>query len=204
MAKYKQTYNNSCGAASLMCAAIELKKTKIPGKMEDSIHPLWIAPHDIKEPNGDKQSETMIYAITSGDKGAPGNTSGYSLPSRIGKVAALLGIHSIAFVPTTLTGSLLLYFYNTEKLDAQKEGMLLKREQAPVLKEGQFLLKVLRIGAADSWVPASGLHYVLERSDKTVMDPSAGQNFPDLNHCIEAFKKGGVFYEDTGLAILLA
>ncbi|WP_440881478.1 hypothetical protein [Tenacibaculum sp. C7A-26P2] len=204
MAKYKQTFNNSCGAASLMCAAIELKKTKIPGNTENPIHPLWITPHDIKEPNGDKQSEAMIYAITSGAEGAPSDKSGYSLPSRIGKVAALLGIHSIAFVPTTLKGNLLLYFYNTEKLDAQKEGMLLKREQAPVLKEGQFLLKILRVGAADTWVPAKSLHYVLERSDKTIMDPSVGQNFPDLNHCIKALNKEGAFYEDTGLAILLA
>ena len=201
MAQYTQTYPNSCGAATLMCAALELKINTIPAS---SIHPLWVAAHDIIQPNGDRHSEIMIYAVTSGVPGTPNIDSGYSLPSRIGAAAKALGITTIAFVPQSSIGSLLLFLYGTEELDAQNTGMLLRRKDAPTLEEGQRLLKILRVGDATSWKPARGLHYVMQRPDLSIMDPAVGQNFPNLDLCIQAHQANSTFYQDTGLAILLA
>jgi hypothetical protein len=200
MISYRQTYPNSCGAASLMCCAIEIGITDIPANV--GLNPLWVAAHPLN-PRGDLQSETMIYAVTSGSAGAPTNNSGYSLPSKIGIAAKALGLTTIAFVPQSTTGKLLLFLYNNEKVDAQNAGMLLKREVAPVLTGNQRLLKILRVGSATSWLPATGLHYVMQRPDLSIMDPALGQNFPSLDIAIQAHNANGVFYEDTGLAILV-
>jgi hypothetical protein len=200
MVAYKQTFPNSCGAVALMAASIELNQLTIP---QSTIHPLWNNAH-IMHAQGDRIAETLIYAVTSGSAGAPNNQSGYSLPSRIAIVAKELHLHSIAFVPKNAMGNLLLFLYGSEEIDAQRAGMLLKREAAPALQQNQFLLKVLRVGAADAWLPATGLHYVLQRADLSIMDPAIGQNFPDLATAVAAHHSNGVFYEDTGIAILLA
>lgn len=201
MIAYKQTFPNSCGAASLMCAAIENGVLNIPAN--EALHPLWVGEHAIN-PRGDRHSEVMIYAVTCGAIGAPTNNSGYSLPSKIAAAAKALGLTTIAFVPQTVTGNLLLALYNTEQVDALQIGMLLKRNAAPLPEHNQRLLKILRVGSATSWLPATGLHYVMQRPDLSIMDPAVGQNFPDLTLAIQAHQANGIFYEDTGLAILVA
>lgn len=201
MVKYQQTFTNSCGAATLLCAALELNVLTIP---QSNIHPLWIGAHNIVQPNGDQQSEIMLYAVTSGATGAPNNNSGYSLPSRIAAAARELGLTTIAYVPQSILGGLLLFLYGNEQIDAQNAGMLLKREAAPTLLGTQRLLKVLRVGDASSWLPATGLHYVMQRPDLSIMDPAVGQNFPDLDLCIQSHQANGTFYQDTGVAILIA
>lgn len=200
MVSYRQSFNNSCGAASLMCAALELGVNTIPNK--PAVHPLWTGSHTIHE-RGDLTSEARIYAVTSGSPGAPSNQSGYSLPSRIGFTAKELGLTTIAFVPRSIVGNLLLFLYGSEKIDAERVGMLLKREAAPRLADRQRLLRILRVGEASSWRPSTGLHYVMERPEGSIMDPAVGQNFPNLDMAIAAHRTNGVSYQDTGLAILV-
>jgi hypothetical protein len=201
MVAYRQTFPNSCGASSLLAAALELGVNNIPN--DPTVHPLWVGGHAIP-PQGDRQSEIMLYAVTSGSPGAPTAASGYSLPSKIAKAAKALGLVTIAFVPNSITGALLMFLYGSEKLDAQVEGMLLKREAAPAPTGNQRLFRILRVGPAGKWLPATGLHYVLERPDGSIMDPAVGQNFPSLALAIQAHQADGTFYEDTGLAILIS
>ena len=69
---------------------------------------------------------------------------------------------------------------------------------------GQRLLKVMRVGDANSKLLATGLHYAMMRPDGTIMDPANGQNFPDIDILIAAQGANGAFYADTGVAILIA
>ena len=201
MPSYRQTFPNSCGAASLMCAAIEIGVPAIPAN--PAIHPLWVGGH-LMPALGDRPSEIMIYAVTSGVPGAPNNDTGYSLPSKIGKAARALGLSTIAFVPKSITGAILLFLYGNEVLDAQSVGMLVTRKEAPLPVGNQRLLKILRVGDAAGWLPATGLHYVMMRPDMSIMDPAVGQDFPNLDMAIQAHRANGTFYQDTGLAILIA
>ena len=200
MLPYKQTFPNSCGAVCLMCAAVELGTTTIPA--DTTVHAMWVVQQPMTVPN--QACENLIYAVTSGAPGFATATSGYSLPSRIGKAARALGLTTIAFVPTSIIGTTLLSLYGTEELDARNVGTLTKRQAAPTLEERQRLLKVMRVGNATSILPAGGLHYVMMRPDGTVMDPACGQNFPNMNELIAAQQAQGVFYADTGVAILIA
>lgn len=200
MTQYRQTFPNSCGAASLMCAAVELGTTAVP--QDTTVHAMWFAAQPMASPN--LACENLIYAVTSGATGFATAASGYSLPSRIGKAARALGLTTIAFVPTSIIGTALLALYGTEELDAKSVGTLTVRKAAPLPTEGQRLLKVMRVGDATSKLPATGLHYVMLRPDGTVMDPANGQNFPDMDILIAAQNAQDVFYADTGVAILIA
>ena len=200
MAKFAQTYSKSCGAAALMCAAIELDVKTIPS---NPIHSLWANEHKIRLPNGDMKSEKMIYAITSGDSGIPNERSGYSLPSKIAIASRLLGLTTISFVPKSTIGNLLLFLYGSEKLNAKNAGMLVKRESIPVLQNGQRLLKILRGGDVSCWKPAFGLHYVMQRPDLSIMDPCEGKNYRNLNECIKNYSSDDIYLKDTGLGILV-
>lgn len=183
-----------------MCAAIELGKTTIP--LDTAVHPVWLAAQSMTTPN--LACENLIYAVTSGAAGFATAASGYSLPSRVGKAARALGLTTIAFVPTSIMGTALLALYGSEELDAKSVGTLTVRKAAPMPEKEQRLLKVMRVGDATSYLPATGLHYVMMRPDGSVMDPAVGQNFPDLESLIAVQKAQDVFYEDTGVAILIA
>lgn len=211
LVSYKQRYDNSCGAAALMCAACELGNVVLlPHPL--ITNPIWTppaVPYTIP-PLGNQTAETLIYAVTSNSPGPPSNQSGYSLPSRIGLVANSLRLAATSYVPRSILGALLLYLYNTEEPDAAYVGMPLIRTEAPMLTENQRLLKILRVGDAQGWVPATGLHYVMQRPrtddapEGSIMDPALGQNFPSLEIAINAHHADGTLYQDTGLSVLIS
>ncbi len=165
------------------------------------MHSTWHLSHAMESP--DKGCENLIYAVTSGANGFPSAANGYSLPSLIGKAARGLGLTTIAFVPPGILGVTLLRLYGNEESNAQANGTVLVRKEAPRPGSGQRLLKVMRVGDDDSWIPATGLHYVMMRPDGSIMDPATGQNSPNLASLIQAQKTDRVFYADTGVAILI-
>jgi len=208
---YRQRFTNSCGAAALMCAVCELGNVVL--LPDTRVHNTYYVPPHVPytiPPLGHPMGEALIYSITSDSPGLPNNASGYSLPSKIGLVSSILRLNATAYVPYSVMGTLLLFLYRTEEPDAQYYGMPLIRSQDPVLQENQRLLKILRVGDANSWAPALGLHYVMQRPptdeapDGSVMDPALGQNFPSLEIAINAHRANDTFYQDTGLSVLIS
>jgi hypothetical protein len=103
MCRYKQTYDYSCGAVALMCAAYEMGIHRLPsygkwaaikGPLECKGNTADVTASLVKSWNGtdyqfaflSRDVETAIYALTSGD------LQSYSMPSRIVGVTKLLGL----------------------------------------------------------------------------------------------------------------
>ena len=199
---YQQTYPNSCGAASLLCAAIDLGITQLPS--DANIHPLWVGGCELdKGPT--KQSETIVYALTSGSKGAPTKGSGYSVPSNIAKACQAMGISATAYVPTGLVTRILLAYYPKELANAEAYGMKVFREAPPRPTGKQLLLRIIRVGADKLVSINSGLHYILERPNGWVMDPALGWEHSSLDQ-LKLFhqKMYQTSYVDSGIGIMLS
>ncbi len=202
MTTFEQTYPNSCGAATLLCAAIDLGITELPAA--PNIHPLWVGGCQLN--NGPtKQAETMIYALTSGTKGAPSNASGYSIPSNIAKACQALGISATAYVPQGLVANFLLLAYPNELANAQANNMDIVRTAPPRPIGTQILLRIVRVGEDKLIGINTGLHYVLERPNGWIMDPAIGwehTSFKQLQTYHQKMKK--VSYIDSGIGIMLS
>ena len=202
MTSYRQTYKNSCGAATLLCAIIDLGYTHLPA--DPSLHPLWVGGADLtKGPT--KQAETIIYAVTSGCDRCPDNGSGYSLPSRIAKVCQAIDLKAQVYVPSEIVPSLLLLFYPNEMSHATRNGMETERTAPPKPIGNELLLRVIRVGGDRMFGVNLGLHYVLERPNNWVMDPALGWEHSSLDQLILFHKKMyQTSYVDSGLGILLS
>lgn len=201
MTSYRQTYKNSCGAATLLCAIIDLGYKSLPAK--PSIHPLWVGGADLTA-GPTKQAETMIYAITSGCDRCPDNGSGYSLPSGIAKVCQAINLKAQVYVPTSIVPSLLLLFYPNEMSQAASNGMDITRTAPPKPTGNQLLLRIVRVGEDKMLSLNLGLHYVLERPNGWVMDPVLGWEHSSLDQLILFHQKMyRASYVDTEIGILL-
>lgn len=213
MAIRGQCFSNSCGAASLLCAAIELDVKQIPAR--PALQNLWNVESTITLPNGDYESERKIYAVTSGiaRTAVPDIDTGYSLPSNIARAVKALGLDATAYVPYNLSGILLRFLYGDEIVNSINAGMPVIYAYAPPLIENQRLLKVFRVGDAAFWKPATGLHYVMQRPNNSLMDPAAfyddkghpgGDDFISVDNCIQHHRTQNRYYQDTGISILIS
>lgn len=201
MTSYRQTYKNSCGAASLLCAIIDLGYTQLPAN--PAMHPLWVGGADLTA-GPTKQAETMIYAITSGCDRCPDNGSGYSLPSRIAKVCQAINLKARVYVPPGIVPSLLLLLYPSEMSQATLNGADIERTAPPKPTGNELLLRIIRVGEHKMLGLNLGLHYVLERPNGWVMDPALGWEHSSLDQLILFHKKMyRVSYVDSGIGILL-
>ena len=163
MAIVGQTTTLNCGAACLLCAAIELNRNPILGNapVGSKIEALGQAgvPFGISNAWLD-----AIYDISGAGQ------AGYSLPSGIIAAARLLGMTPTVIMANTNTVNFLQRQYpheiaacrnETERRDSANLGDL-------TLGAGERAMHCVRIGMT----PA--VHWVLQRDDNTYMDPAGG------------------------------
>ena len=176
MTRWKQTQKNSCGAAALMCAAIELGVGAIP--IQPEVDPTWIVNCPMRVPN--RAAEMHIYHVTSGIGG--GLVDGYSLPSRIYRVCVGLRLMATAYIPRSFVSIAMTYLYPKEREHAQAVGMKVFHHEPPAPMGNQRLLKILRVGERKWWKPNDSLHYIMVRPENSrwsIMEPACGMNFYD-------------------------
>lgn len=197
--QYKQTFPNSCGASSLLCAAMELGTVQMPAT---PAYPLWTFAMNLATT---QTCETAIYSVTGGGGGMPPSAaSGYSMPSYIHDCARALGRNAVAYVPGSVIGALLNTVYQADVRRAVGNGMTVNAAAAPAPVGAQRLLRVMRVGE-DAWYkPATGLHYIMERPDGSVMDPAVGMDANNLAALALFQKSQSVAYIDTGIGITIS
>lgn len=207
MARYKQTFDNSCGAVALMCAASELGVDRLPkyGKWQAIADPgpgsndaavtkalfSWDG-KKIEEgiANGGTRAESAIYAVTSGD------LTSYSMPSRVINCAKLLGLECKLYMGAGFYSSVLNWKYDTEMNRCTKAGCEPISATPPAPLNGERSLIVF-----STW--AIGLHYIMRRPDDETyryMDPGDGTDYTNFE-ALNSWKKR---YTDTQIHIVLS
>ncbi|AOB33011.1 hypothetical protein AKI39_23080 [Bordetella sp. H567] len=187
----KQFYDNSCGAATLLCAAGELGITHLP-----HIPNTMLMGQELQSNN---TCESAIYYMTCGASLGPTpffnlEKGGYSFPHNIVFAGRMLGLDAEVYMENACTSGLLKALYpRCEQLCAQS-GVLVKYRKRPALLESQRALKIMGV------MKLLGLHYVMERPNGTYMDPADGRNFPDLKAMNNSWAK---CYAETGISIVL-
>ena len=194
MVTHVQTYPNSCGAASLLCAASELGVATIPA---NATYPRWTGgPKPLAVTTA---CETDLYQVTGSATGAPSPQDwGYSMPSGVVSCARLLGLNAWALAYDTWTVKGLKFAYNDEiarlrGLNALAESSDTHSTTKPVGHQRE--LKIL-FGRERSNFGA--LHYVMVRPDGTVMEPGFGNDHASIDAC-----KTAVSMHGTGLSVMV-
>jgi hypothetical protein len=200
MAKMQQNYENSCAAASLLCAAYELGVRLFPPKKKYS---LWAAPAPLRL---DWESQKRIYQWTSNnrteEKGA--YDWGYSWPVDIATCAEALGLNTRIRIYSTWTAWALKNqkaykdqwkriqkYGNYEELSPTRSTLKLKYDERElkVIAEWQDLIGPLK--------KLGSLHTIMVRPNGQVMEPSSGEDMP----LVEA--KQHCNMHGTGLSVLV-
>lgn len=204
---FRQTQPGSCGAASLMCAALELGCRTLPVKR--AWGELWTENVPL---SCDQSSELRIFSITSGSAGSlPYASLGHSLPSYICEAATALGLEATVFVADNTIGTLLEFIFRSEVARAAELQVDLFERPPPHPGAGERLLRVTRVGPSYWLVPAVALHWVMERPDGSIMDPAGPEfghgsgpalNSPSLKALIEKRKRQDIDCFDTGIGIM--
>ncbi|MFJ4153303.1 hypothetical protein ACIPZF_00620 [Pseudomonas sp. NPDC089752] len=185
----QQQFNNSCGAASLLCAAVELQARQLPNVGGSNRgQPLAVTP----------TCEAALYEITSGAltgghvKPIIHGALGYSLPHNLAIAARELGLDVAIYIHGRLS-SMISTFYPDAEPNCIRAGFTVNHREAPSLAHNQRALKVMISGGV-------GLHYVMKRSDGTYMDPADGNDFTSFNH-MNSWSK---MYKFTGITLVLS
>ncbi len=210
MARYKQSYTNSCGAAALMCAASELGKTTLPkhGKwafMESST-PLTGNTAEVGKAllswngdsfeggivNGGKTVETALYAVTSGD------LSSYSMPSRVIGCAKQLGLTTTMYAASGFYKSVLSSWYAQEMEACKAQGLTINEQVSPGPAGGQRELVVFA-----TWIV--GLHWIMRRPGGSeggeYMDPGEGKDYSNFTALTSSWATN---YKETGISLIFS
>lgn len=189
MAVKQQQFLNSCGAASLLCAAHELGVANIPA-YEPAL--LWAMQVPLALDNA---CEARLYQVCCNqlDGANPANW-GYSMPSKVIFCAQLLGLEAWAVAHDTWTIGALKLVYGVELERLRQMGALVEigsRRSTFAPGPNERELKVLTAWGA--------LHYVMVRPDGTVMEPGQGQNHPNVTAA-----KNTIHMRGTGLSVFVA
>lgn len=194
----QQFYENSCGAACLLCAGLETGNTAFPAIGGPAGAPATNLLND-------NASETSLYYITSGLAAANqpfGNVAGagYSMPSRVVEAALHIGFQNVRiFMRGTLSGAILSAAYAAEvqrciALAAAPAGnVAMTRGRAARFgnraAQGANEYKLVVV------MPYMlSLHYVLHRPNGSYMDPATGQNLTSMP----------TLYNRTGISIYIS
>lgn len=184
----EQQYDNSCGAASLLCAALELGVLHLPN----------LGGRNTGQPlRADYFSEAALYQITSGavTGGLVDNADlgklGYSFPHNVAIAARELGLE-VRIYMSGMVASLLSTFYPKAEANCWRTGFRVIHAKAPPLKANQRALKVVTTFGI-------GLHYVMQRPDGTFMDPAEGDDFASF----KAMNSWSKLYDDTHICLVL-
>jgi cysteine protease IpaJ len=195
----KQIFQNSCGAASLLCIAKELGIEKMPA-YEGSLS--GFTGGNLELSNACEQD---LFTITSGmttqRRQRPGiQEAGYSLPQHLVFAGQLLGLEMVVHESPGFFSSALNWLYPKVKKELAP-GTVIK-PHAPELRHGEAELKALAVSIAK--VPI-GLHWVVHRADGSFMDPGTGKNaanFDEMQRNMRAESVSFMGYSDTGISIV--
>jgi len=163
MAVVGQTSAMSCGAACLLCAAIELQS--VPAVPAGAVNnPLSIL---IASGTALAISNAWLAAIY-GVSGA--GEAGYSLPSGILEAARYLGMTASVIMAQTKTVSFLQKAYPHEVARCLPSTIPVASPNLGdlTLTQTQRALHCVRIG------PTHAVHWVMQRPDNSYMDPAGG------------------------------
>jgi cysteine protease IpaJ len=179
MVAHTQGYAYSCGAACLLCAAVELGVVTFPDGS-----PLIV----------NVNNENRIYAQVG--EGAPGTglaDRGYSMPARIAAMARSLGLGAEIYMRPGAYATMLSTFYSSAVTQAQQAGFtIIDQPTPPTIGDGYRDIKVMAV------MKVVGLHYVLQRPDGSYMDPADGVEAATLEGINNSWFKS---YADTGILI---
>jgi len=184
----KQDFDFSCGAASLLCAAMELGVTHLPDigarSKGQALQPSY-------------SCEAALYQITSGSI-TGGRTVqqdlsklGYSYPHNIAIAARELGLTVQIYMSGLLASALSAVYPKCEE-QCLRAGFPVIHEVAPALAVNRRALKVVTTFGI-------GLHYVMQRPGGGYMDPGDGNDFPDFKQ-MNTWSK---LYSDAGITLVL-
>jgi len=180
----QQSNAYSCGAAALLCAAMELGVQKLPGQ-----------PFDLK---CDTNCEQQLYKLTASTDayGKPVTFTGfsnlgYSYPHEVAKTAQKLGLN-VQIYSSGVIADVLSYCYPTVINLCKEAGFTIYQGEPPALNENQRSLKIVT-----TWIV--GLHYVMKRPDGSYMDSNGGKNFGSYA-AMNALSKT---YKATGITLVL-
>ncbi|NHZ83191.1 hypothetical protein F2P44_28530 [Massilia sp. CCM 8695] len=184
MLAYQQTFKNSCGAAALMCAAMELQVTLLP-KVDSNPNKYWKEPGELRLT---QYVEAKIYSITSGQPDTePSDESPYSLPSNMAIAAKLLDLSMDIYLTGSARVNIVNKFKGEEEATLENGGHV-HDESPPKFNGDERRLLVLAN-------KEGGLHYVMQHFGE-IMDPGEGE-ITTLENII----KGG--YKEVGITIVL-
>lgn len=194
MAIHRQSYVNSCGAATLLCAAQELGVAQIP---QNAAYVLLAAgPTQLALT---RACEKMLYQVTSNNPGTVNADGwGYSMPSRVVACARMLGLTAWAVADQTWTVRGLKMGFRDELAAlramnalAEPGGSWWRSNHSTFRPVGhQRELKIL-LGRNNG-----ALHYVMVRPNGTVMEPGAG-----VDHDTIPVAKTSVGMHGTGMSV---
>lgn len=191
MAKYRQSYSNSCGAVALMCALAELGVTEYPAVKWESGGAAQ--PAGAFQPNG--LAEMRIYGQVGTGVTQRLADRGYSMPAQLAMMARTFGLPvPTIYITPSFYGTMLTTFYSKARENAQALGIPVVDGPMPVMDPWQRALRVVSV------MKVVGLHYVLERPGGGFMDPADGEDFASFAELNASWLK---FYTDTGISILL-
>jgi len=188
----KQTYDNSCGAAGLLCVALELGVRTLP-----QIHGS-LCTGQILEPN--RGCETALYQITSGAMAAglgPGGAglvkAGYSLPHNVVVCARHMGLEGRVYLQRGVYSVVLELLYASCIRQCEEFGIEIVRSAPPALRPFQRELVIVGV------LKVAALHYVMHRPDGTFMDPLDGRNYACFGAMNNSWLKS---YSHTGISLV--
>ncbi|MBK3509658.1 MULTISPECIES: hypothetical protein [Pseudomonas] len=183
-AKKKQAFGFSCGAASLLCAAVELGGTL----------PAGLTATDALRTN---MCEVELYKITSGAitggvvKPFDPTKAGYSYPHNVALAARSLGLNVTIYMDGFLATALSVLYPQCEE-QCIKAGFPVIHGKPPTLAANRRALIVVTTFLI-------GLHYVMERPGGGYMDPNDGEDFADF----KAMNGVSKAYGQTGITLVL-
>ncbi|MGY4640998.1 hypothetical protein [Pseudomonas sp. TE24901] len=183
-AKKKQAFDFSCGAASLLCAAVELEAT-LPGGMTAT---------DALRTN---MCEVELYKFTSGAltggvvKPFDPTKAGYSYPHSVALAARTLGLNVTIYMEGFLASALATLYPKCEEL-CVKAGFPVIHGAPPPMAANRRALCVVTTFVV-------GLHYVMLRPGGDFMGPADGDNHDNF----KTMNTWSKVYSQTGITLVL-
>lgn len=209
MQKKSQRWLNSCGAATLMCAAKELGISTLPANIKLG---LWDVPTRL---DVDDECETRIYQMTgrkadrkmdlttlqallkTNPKADALKKWNYSLPTDIVACARHIGLkgsHAVAYKTKSVAALKIGFWSEWKEIRRDKSFVRSDDDHSTITpKAGERELKVLLSHKT------LALHYVMVRPDGSVMEPASGYNIRDIKAV-----KNYLSLHGTGLSVFLS
>jgi hypothetical protein len=194
MAVHQQSYTNSCGAASLLCAAEELGIAVIPQNLNYVL--LAAGPTNLVL---NQACESQLYQVTSNN---PVNVNphawGYSMPSQVVACARMLGLQAWAVADATWSVRALKILYSNELSALRAMNALVEPGGSRSSFRPVGHQRVLKVLLDRSRANFGGMHFVMVRPDGSVMEPGAGEDHASIENAKTAVNMHG-----TGLSVFV-